>query len=91
MMRWEKFAVIEEVDDKGTLLEKTIRYRAKGCGPFIESVKRAIKHANGIGVWYYTDYTVWYPDGASRVFNRLRDAQAEAESYGGKNGRDREH
>lgn len=82
MMRWEKFAVIEEVDDKGTLLEKTIRYRAKGCGPFIESVKRAIPHANGSGYWYYTDYVVLYPDNVTRVFHRLRDAQAEAEGYG---------
>lgn len=81
MMRWEKFAVIEEVDDKGTLLEKKIRYRTKGCGPFIESVKQAIRHANGEGYWYHTEYVVWYPDGASRVFQRLRDAQAEAEKY----------
>lgn len=82
MMRWEKTAVIVDVDDKGTLLEKKIQYRAKGCGPFIDSVKLAIRHANGEGYWYYTEYVVWYPDGASRVFQHLRDAQAEAEKYG---------
>lgn len=77
MMRWEK--VETQIGENGG---KTITYRAEGCACRIESVKRAIKHANGIGVWYYTDYTVWYPDGASRVFQRLRDAQAEAEKYG---------
>lgn len=67
--------------------EKTIIYRAEGCACMIESVKKAIRHANGEGYWYHTEYVVWYPDGASRVFQRLRDAQAEAENYGGKNGR----
>lgn len=77
MMRWKKTAV-----QLGMTGEKTITYRAEGCACQIKSVKQAIRHANGIGVWYYTDYTVWYPDGASRVFQRLRDAQAEAEGYG---------
>lgn len=77
MMRWDKAGV-----QLGVNGAKTITYRAEGCACEIESFKRPIKHANGIGVWYYTDYAVWYPDGTSRVFNRLRDAQAEAEAYG---------
>ena len=79
MMRWDKAGV-----QLGMNGEKTITYRAEGCACQIESRKRAIKHASGIGVWYHTEYVVWYPDGASRVFQRLRDAQAEAEGYGKK-------
>lgn len=78
MMRWEKTGV-QLGQYPG---EKTITYRAEGCACQIESRKRAIKHANGEGYWYHTGYVVWYPDGTSRVFNRLRDAQAEAEAYG---------
>ena len=77
MMRWNK-AGVELGQDPG---EKTITYRAEGCACRIESRKRAIKHASGIGVWYHTEYAVLYPDGASRVYIRLRDAQADAESY----------
>lgn len=79
MMRWDKTAV-----QFGMNGEKTIIYRAEGCACKIESVKQAIRHANGEGYWYHTEYVVWYPDGASRVFQRLRDAQAEAEKYGKK-------
>ena len=83
MMRWEKAGV-----QLGMGGEKTITYRADGCACEIESRKRAIPHANGEGVWYHTDYAVIYPDGAGRIYQRLRDAQAEAESYGGNDGRD---
>lgn len=77
MLRWDK-AGVQLGQYPG---EKTITYRAEGCACQIESRKRAIKHANGIGVWYHTEYVVLYPDGASRVYIRLRDAQADAESY----------
>lgn len=59
--------------------EKTITYRADGCAAEIESRKRAIPHANGEGVWYHTTYAVIYPDGTSQEFQRLRNAQIEAE------------
>lgn len=63
--------------DKG-IKTAEVRKSIPQCG----SVKQAIRHANGEGYWYHTEYVVWYPDGASRVFQRLRDAQAEAEEYG---------
>lgn len=76
MMRWEK--VETQIGENGG---KTITYRAEGCACQIMSIKRAIPHANGSGYWYYTDYVVLYPDNVMRVFHRLRDAQADAESY----------
>ena len=75
-MIWKKAGV-----QLGMNGEKTITYRADGCAAEIESRRRAIPHANGEGVWYHTTYAVLYPDGAGREFQRLRDAQADAERW----------
>jgi len=56
------------------------RYEAAGTGFMIESRKRPIPHANGIGSWMYTSYHLIFPDGHEKKFSRLMDAKAEAEN-----------
>lgn len=44
----------------------------------VESRRRAVKHANGIGDWYHTTYVVIYPDGSERECWSLKAAQRAA-------------
>lgn len=67
--RWEKTQ--KTVGVKGT----TIRYERDGCPYSIESRKRHIPHANGIGTWDYTSYFI-LKDGKDIVEKRsLKDAK----------------
>ena len=56
------------------------RYEAAGTGFEIESRKRPIPHANGIGSWMYTSYHLILPDGHEKKFSRLIDAKEAVES-----------
>lgn len=57
------------------------RYEAAGTGFMIESRKRPIPHANGIGSWMYTSFFLIFPDGHEKKYNRLSDAKEVAESF----------
>lgn len=57
------------------------RYEAAGTDFMIESRKRPIPHANGIGSWMYTSYFLIFPAyGGEKEFHRLMDAKAAAEN-----------
>lgn len=60
--------------------EKTITYGAAGNPNKIESRKRAIPHANGMGVWFHTTYFLIRPDGTEREYWKRCDAEKAAES-----------
>ena len=54
-----------------------IRYR---YGDYeIESRKKAIPHANGIGVWFRTTFFLIRPDGTEKEYWSLADAKKAAE------------
>ena len=55
------------------------RYETTGTDFMIESRKRPIPHANGIGSWMFTSYHLIFPDGHEKMFHRLMDAKAAAE------------
>ena len=52
MIEWKK--VWKTVNDEGT----TIIYAAEGTNIRIESRKRHIPHANGVGTWDHTTYHI---------------------------------
>ena len=56
-----------------------IRYEAPSTGFSIESRKRPVPHANGVGSWMFTSYHLICPDGTEKMFHRLSDAKAAAE------------
>lgn len=58
------------------------RYEAAGTDFVIESRKRPIPHANGIGSWMFTSYHLIFPDGTEKMFHRLMDAKEAAEKAG---------
>lgn len=60
--------------------EQTIRYESYLTPCMVESRRRAVKHANGIGDWFHTTYVVIYPDGAEKECWSLKAAQRAAES-----------
>lgn len=69
---WRKTGKV--VDASGT----TITYEAEGCNWIIESRKRHIEHANGVGYWDHTTYAIVLPgDPPFLVYecNRLADAK----------------
>ena len=57
------------------------RYEAGGTDFVIESRKRPIPHANGVGSWMYTSFFLIFPDGHEKKYNRLSDAKEAAESF----------
>lgn len=73
MITWEKIS--RTVSSEGT----TITYAAEGTGYTIESRKRHIPHANGIGTWDHTSYFVL--KGGVDIVRKysLADAKAAAE------------
>lgn len=72
-MTWKKIYNAYNQDTGETL----IRYRSGAYA--IESWKRPIKHANGIGSWMYTSYFLVLPDGTRIEKHTLRDAKELAE------------
>jgi hypothetical protein len=71
-MKWEKAATVIASNGAKTITYVSGRYN-------IISHKRPIPHANGIGFWMYTDYTLIRPDGTEQVFQRFADAREAAE------------
>jgi len=57
------------------------RYEAAGTCYAVESRKRPIPHANGVGSWMYTSFFLIFPDGHEKKYNRLSDAKEAAESF----------
>lgn len=77
-MKWEKIAV--SVNSEG----KTITYQAAGTNRqlLIQSRRRHIPHANGIGTWDHTTYHVICGGGEARkVWQRLSEAKEAAEKH----------
>ena len=74
MMIWEK--IDRTVNREGT----TITYRLKGTEILVQSRKRHIPHANGIGTWDHTSYFVL--DHGEEIAEkwRLEDAKKYAEA-----------
>ena len=75
-MKWNKAG--RQVRSNG---ESTTYYEADGSdGRYsIESRKRAIPHANGVGYWMHTTYWLIGPDGIEKEYRSLRDAKIAAE------------
>lgn len=57
----------------------TLVYGAEGTDIRIESRRRQIPHANGVGSWEYTDYAVVLYGADLTVKHRLIDAKEAAE------------
>lgn len=74
MLEWKKTA--KTVSAEGT----TIRYEAKGTPMVIESRKRHIPHANGVGTWDHTTYAILFK-GELKVAEKqtLKDAKESVE------------
>lgn len=67
-----------QTDDGGYI----IPYYAEECSEMqIMSVKYAVPHANGQGVWYASKYIGIYPDGAYKQFHLLVNAKYELEEW----------
>ena len=74
-MRWIKTGKVVKVTG-----ESTIMYESVPAGFRIESRKRNIPHANGIGSWAHTTYVLIWPDETETEHWTLRDAKAVAET-----------
>ena len=59
----------------------TITYWADNMPITIESRRRHIPHANGIGTWDHTSYFVLWKGHEVKEFNSLKDAKVFAEKY----------
>lgn len=59
--------------------EKTITYQKTGNQNIIESRKKQIQHANGIGYWFHTSYWLIRPDGSEKEYWKRIDAEKAAE------------
>ena len=72
---WSK--IDKSVNREGT----TITYRGTGTTMLIQSRKRHIPHANGIGTWDHTTY--WVMDNGQEIKERysLKDAKDYAAEY----------
>lgn len=78
MTTWKKIG--KEVGKQGTV----ITYKSPECpGVKIESRKRSIPHANGIGSWDYTSYFLIREDGSEREFDLLCRAKKAADTLHG--------
>lgn len=77
MIEWKKAE--KTVNDKGT----TITYVPKNVDAFltIESRKRHIPHANGIGTWDHTTYYLLDCGAEVKEFYSLENAKRYAEGY----------
>ena len=61
--------------------DTTITYWADNMPITIESRRRHIPHANGIGTWDHTSYFVLWKGHEVKEFNSLKDAKVFAEKY----------
>ena len=74
-MKWKKMG--KTVNAEGT----TITYWVDNMPITIESRRRHIPHANGIGTWDHTSYFVLWKGHEVKEFNSLKDAKVFAEKY----------
>lgn len=74
-MRWIKTGKVVK-----TTGESTIMYESVPAGFRIESRKRNIPHANGIGSWAHTTYVLIWPDETETEHWTLSKAKEAAES-----------
>ena len=74
MIRWERES--KRISSSGT----TITYAGRGTGLTIESRKRHIPHANGIGTWDHTTYFVLQDGKEVKEKYSLKDAKEFAEN-----------
>lgn len=74
MLKWEKAR--KTIHGNGS----EILYVADGTNLKIESRKRAIPHANGIGSWMHTSYFLIRPDGTEKEYWTLQRAKEAAEN-----------
>lgn len=76
-MKWEK--IEKTVNSFGT----TITYAAQGTDRqlLVQSRKRPIPHANGVGTWDYTTYFVLANGETVKECWRLKEAQEYAEAW----------
>ena len=74
-MRWTKVGRV--VNDEGT----TTIYCAPGTPMAVESRKRHIPHANGIGTWDHTSFWVLYYGKDLRERQSLQSAKEFAEEF----------
>lgn len=74
MDNWKKTG--KTVNEEGT----TVRYELPGTVLAIESRKRHIPHANGIGTWDHTTYMVIVDGVDVKKMYSLRDAKKYAEA-----------
>lgn len=80
MIEWKKTGRVEIMAND----ESTIFYESQDGRWKIESRKRAIPHANGIGCWMHTTYVVIDEYGMEHEKRSLRDAKEEAERLAAK-------
>ena len=73
-MNWKKWGRIVRADGSVTVI-----YHSDTDGLKIESRRRPIPHANGVGYWMYTSYYLIQPDGSEKEYHSLKDAKEAAE------------
>lgn len=74
-MKWAKMG--KTISKEGA----TITYWADNMPITIESRRRHIPHANGIGTWDHTSYFVLWKGHEVKEFNSLKGAKVFAEKY----------
>lgn len=73
-MNWKKWGRVVKGDGSSTTI-----YHADEGGLKIESRRRLIPHANGVGYWMHTSYFLIRPDGTEKEYYSLKDAKEAAE------------
>ena len=73
-MRWQKTGRTVKANGESTTVYDSVPARYT-----IESRKRAIKHANGVGYWMHTTYFLTDGTGWEKEFYSLKDAKDAAE------------
>ncbi|MBQ3660412.1 MAG: hypothetical protein II907_00015 [Firmicutes bacterium] len=74
MGNWKKAG--KTVNEEGT----TVRYELEGTALALESRKRHIPHANGVGTWDHTTYFVIVDGEAIKECYTLKDAKEYADA-----------
>ncbi len=73
-MNWKRYGRVVKSD--GTSITF---YRPDEGDLRIESRRRPIPHANGVGYWMYTSYYLIQADGSEKEYHSLADAKEAAE------------
>lgn len=73
-MTWKRYGRVVRSDGCSTTI-----YHSDEGGLKIESRRRPIPHANGVGYWMYTSYYLIQADGSEKEYHSLADAKEAAE------------